>query len=339
LAAIPVDDSILILHVQLLQEYGLDFTYLLNDLLSEKPKIPLKLDSTFSFNSHNRLSKHPSQLASSSITPKAPTNGRRTQTQNTNSPSIGTPPVPALPSYLKQPKSAVPSSRSSDSDRVPSSPLLKPSDRAPTPSSKLSDRAPTPQSLKPDRAPTPQSHKSSERIPTPLDLGTTDPPLIFPLTSPSSPYTSFPHSAASADVFTTFGTMLSSPGANGQAVFSIPSRSGARTPVSSKEPSKSLGPPPSSQSYVSPLSSPAPPNIPRTPVKMPSSASLNAGAGAGAGAGATTSASSGGGGLLSARAPPRALRVGVPPTPARSTSRLAGHRPPPVAVPPHDGMF
>ncbi|KAF8346834.1 hypothetical protein F5887DRAFT_1281424 [Amanita rubescens] len=252
-------------------------------------------------------------------------------TQNTNLPSIGTPPVPALPSYLKQPKSSVPSSRSSDSDRVPSSPSLKSSDRAPTPSSKLSDRAPTLQSLKPDRAPTPQSHKSSERIPTPLDLGTTDPPLIFPLTSPASPYTSFPHSAASADVFTTFGTMLSSPGANGQAVFSIPSRSGARTPVSSKEPSKSLGPPPSSQGYISPLSSPGPPNIPRTLVKMPSSASLNAGAGAGAGAGATTR-------LLSARAPPRALRMGVPPTPARSTSRLAGHRPPPVAVPPHDGM-
>ena len=116
-------------------------------------------------------------------------------------------------------------------------------------------------------------------------------------------------------------------------MFSIPSRSGARTPVSSKEPSKSLGPPPSSQGYVSPLSSPLPLSIPRTPVKMPSSTSLNAGAGA-AGAG-------GGGGGLSTRAPPRALRAGVPapPTPARSTSRLAGHRPPPVAVPPHDGMF
>ncbi len=66
---------------------------------------------------------------------------------------------------------------------------------------------------------------------------------------------------------------------------------------------------------------------------MSSSASLNAGAGAGVGA---TGAGSGG---LLARAPPRALRVGVPPTPVRSTSRLAGHRPPPVVVPLHDGMF
>ena len=272
-------------------------------MLCEKPKLPPKLDSSFAFDTHNRLSKHPSQLASPSITPKQA--AQRTPVQNVTAPSLETPPVPALPSYLKQPKSAAPpSSRSSDSDRATT----------------------------PSRAHTPQSFKSTDRIPTPKPFDP-DPPLVFPLTSPSSPYAPLPHSAASvesADVFATFGRMLS-PGANGQAVFSIPSRSGTRTPVSSREPSKSMGPP---SSYVSPMSSPAPPitaSLPRTPVKMASSPSLNAGVSSG-----------GGGGGSTLRAAPRALRAGAspaPPTPARSTNRPPGHRPPPVAVPPHDGMF
>ncbi|PPQ79863.1 LOW QUALITY PROTEIN: hypothetical protein CVT25_002919 [Psilocybe cyanescens] len=60
-----VEDAIQLTHAQskkLLQEYGLDFRYLLDDLLLEKPKEPLKPAAAFSFSEH-RLSKEVSTAA------------------------------------------------------------------------------------------------------------------------------------------------------------------------------------------------------------------------------------------------------------------------------------
>ncbi|KAK2464897.1 hypothetical protein APHAL10511_002973 [Amanita phalloides] len=354
-----VHEAVKIAHAQskkLLQEYGIDFAFLLNELLVEKPKEPFRLSSTFSFNTHSRLSKHPSQLTSPSITPKqsTSTNGVQTPIQNITSPSSVMPQVPALPSYLKQSKSL----SKSEPDRAPTPPSFKSSDRIPTPvkssdralapsSFKSPDRVPTPLSFKlPDRVPTPQSVHFSERAPTPkaseVDQAH-DLPFTFPLTSPTSPglhpySVMYETTPTSATPFTTFGSMLSpSTAANGRAVFSIPSRSGVRTPMSSKEPSKSMGPPTSASTsasttvptYVSPLSSPVPPSsasMPRTPLRKTSTTSLN-------------SVASGVPGLSARTPPPRPLRAPGPPTPARSTNRPTGHRPPPLAVPPHDGMF
>ncbi|KAF8633569.1 hypothetical protein AX15_001366 [Amanita polypyramis BW_CC] len=329
-----VREAVKITHAQgrkLLQEYGLDFTHIFNELLVENPKEPLKLESTFSFNSHNPLSKHPSQVFSPATTPKqaTSTNGQRTPpVQGAASSSSEAPPVPALPSYLKQ---------------QPSKPAMQ--------ASKSTDRDP-------DRAPTPQSSKPSmdrERVPTPKltdppdlsPVSITEPSLTFPLMSPTSPYspTTFPYSGAtatptSATSFAMLGNMLSPTAAtNDRMVFSIPSRSGARTPVSSREPLAALSGM-KAPAYVSPLSSPVPQSL-KSPVKKASSSSLS-GTRIGNGSSASVNEMNGASGTPG-RVPPRALRAGMsnaPPTPARSSNRPgAGHRPPPVAVPQHDGMI
>ncbi|KIL71372.1 hypothetical protein M378DRAFT_188868 [Amanita muscaria Koide BX008] len=362
-----VQEAVKITHAQskkLLQEYGLDFSYLLNDLLMEDPKTLPKSDSNFSFSAHSRLSKH---LYLSSTTTPTPTpkpasiNGRRTPPIQGIASPADAPPVPALPSYLKQ--HSGPSSRSS-----------------------------TPVSVS-------DSDRSSSLTSTELP-----PALTFPaVTPPTSPPGTFPLSPGSSNTtttsFVTLGNVYSPPATNGRIVFSIPSRGGTRTPVSAREPSNANGTytsPLSSPALqntslnhgsgipTSPLRSATPQNPsisgilrgsekagtyaspstvprnlvsgPRMPAKIAASNSLNGTTSDSKETmmGTGTSASVAGGvNSPAGKLPPqvRALRsvasaanVGstAPPTPARSTNRPSsrtGHRPPPVAVPRHDGMI
>ncbi|KAM6498827.1 exo84 subunit/exocyst complex component [Amanita muscaria] len=265
-----VQEAVKITHAQskkLLQEYGLDFSYLLNDLLMEDPKTLPKSDSNFSFSAHSRLSKH---------------------------------------LYLSSTPVSV-----SDSDR--------------------------------------SSTLTSTELP---------PALTFPaVTPPTSPPGTFPLSPGSSNTtttsFVTLGNVYSPPATNGRIVFSIPSRGGTRTPVSAREPPNANG------TYTSPLSSPALQNtslghgsgIPTSPLRSatPQNPSISGILRGSEKAGTVAAGANSPAGKL----PPqvRALRsvasaanVGstAPPTPARSTNRPSsrtGHRPPPVAVPRHDGMI
>ncbi|KAF8641237.1 hypothetical protein AX17_000871 [Amanita inopinata Kibby_2008] len=306
---------------KLLQEYGLDFTYLFNELLVEKPKEILKHETTFSFTTHNRVS---TLGQSSTSTPKkekekVSTNGRRTPpNQNITSPYSETaPPVPTLPLRLKKSSSSQPS-----------------------------------KSSEPDRASTSTTSSTSA-----------EPVLSLPaLTSPggryspqplsaASVYATTPTSATAATASNSLDGLLSPPG--NRSLFSVPSRSGLRTPTSSKESSFTKP----AQPYTSPLSSPVT-KIPRSPVNlatsMPSISSAMASAsGLANGAGMNTSGRTSGFNsnrpvaiareTLEREEPPSALRAGVarpPLPPTRSSNRpRSSHRPPPVAVPQREGMI
>ncbi|PFH46266.1 hypothetical protein AMATHDRAFT_77745 [Amanita thiersii Skay4041] len=364
-----IKEAVKVTHSQskkLLQEYGLDFTYLFNELLVEKPKDTIKPDSTFRFNTHNRLSRPPDQFFSSSSSFSTPVrqsppspSGRRTPTGFTSPTSDLPPPVPALPSYLRPRQSA--------------STLTTPS--------------------KP-RSPPPDSGKSTANGSavslTSTSSSSTAPSISLPLASPSSPNAPQPFSASTvfasppispAPVGPASIDGLLSPsggaGTNKRTGFAMPSRNGARTPIkdNSNLPSlaSTMGAMPMPNSYGNTtglgsggLKSPTPPPTQSsllTPGRRRATSTSTTASVGSIGGGSVRErerereqmpARMGGGGSDKDRLP-RALRPGggggvgaIPATPPpmppmrsanRPGSNTPAHRPPPVAVPQREGMF
>lgn len=79
--------------IKLLQEYGLDFRYLLDELLVEKPKEPIKVSASFSFSEH-RLSK---EITSASFSKQVE------QERQQPSPPPTLPPAPPMPTLSAAP--------------------------------------------------------------------------------------------------------------------------------------------------------------------------------------------------------------------------------------------
>ncbi|KAF8913204.1 hypothetical protein CPB84DRAFT_1760651 [Gymnopilus junonius] len=137
-----VQEAIDITHTQgkkLLQEYGLDFRYLLDDSLSEKPKEHVKITTAFSFKEH-RLSK---EVSSSSF-------AKQVENNSSSTPLQSPPPVPtisAAPPAINRRRTPLPNPPSSsaslgtpDSLYPPSSGLKSPTAISPQSNSAFSSR-------------------------------------------------------------------------------------------------------------------------------------------------------------------------------------------------------
>ncbi|VDB87561.1 unnamed protein product [Peniophora sp. CBMAI 1063] len=157
----------LLQHRKLLQESGIDFRFLLDDLLQEnppeKPAPPPTMVLSFSTASS-------SSSSSSSVTPRsnrttpAPSRARTPNPPTTSQPDSSRPPIPPIPASSSAPiRSTTPSSTG----------------RAPTPTS--SGRAPTPTG----RSSTPSGYRERERERERGDRPTT--PSAYRSTAPSTP--------------------------------------------------------------------------------------------------------------------------------------------------------